>query len=108
MRLHETFEWDPDKAIRNAKKHGVKFEDAAITLEDEDASLFHVESFDSAHSEAEDRYVTIASHPFDRSIVLKITWTVRDSSDGRVTRIISARNASPAEVKKYADEVYGS
>lgn len=105
--LHENFEWDEDKAQRNLKKHGVSFDDAALVLSDEDGAAFHVEEYDSGHSDDEDRYVTTASHPDDRGIVLVIAWTDRSTEDAKVTRIISARVANPAEKKRYVKEISG-
>ena len=108
MRLHENFEWDEVKAEKNLKKHGVSFDDAALVLSDEDGIRFHVEEYDSQHSADEDRYVTTASHPDDRRIVLIITWTNRSTKHAMVTRIISARTAKPFERKKYAAEIADS
>jgi len=107
MLLHENFEWDEDKAQKNLKKHGISFDDAALVLSDEDADTFHIEEFDNRHSADEDRYVTTASHPDDRRIVLVIAWTDRSPEDAKVTRIISARAAKTAERKKYAKESSG-
>jgi uncharacterized DUF497 family protein len=105
MTLHDNFEWDDDKAKRNLKKHGVSFDDAALVLSDEDGDKFHVEEFDRQHSAGEDRYVTTASHPENRGIVLIVAWTDRSTDDAKITRIISARAASPAERKKYVKEI---
>ncbi|HYV38964.1 MAG TPA: BrnT family toxin [Gemmataceae bacterium] len=105
MMLHDNFEWDDDKAKRNLKKHGVSFDDAALVLSDEDGDKFHVEEFDRQHSAGEDRYVTTASHPENRGIVLIVAWTDRSTDDAKITRIISARAASPAERKKYVKEI---
>ena len=107
MMLHESFEWDEDKAQKNLKKHRVSFDDAALVLADEDGDTFHVEEYDPSHSSGEDRYVTTASHPDDRSIVLVIAWTDRSTEHAKVTRVISARAATPAERKKYAKEISG-
>jgi uncharacterized protein len=107
MLLHENFEWDEAKAQRNLKKHGVSFDDAALVLADENGDSFHVEEYDGSHSAGEDRYVTTASHPDDRAIVLIIAWTDRSTQDARITRIISARAATPAERKKYVREISG-
>ena len=107
MMLHQNFEWDEDKAHKNLKKHGVSFDDAALVLSDENGDMFHVEEYDPDHSSDEDRFVTTASHPDDRSIVLIISWTDRSKKDVKVTRIISARAAKPAERKKYAKEISG-
>lgn len=105
MRLHDHFEWDEDKAQTNLKKHGVSFDDAALVLSDEDT--FHVEEYDRQHSTGEDRYVTTASHPDDRSIVLVIAWADRSTASAKITRIISARAAKPAERKRYVKEISG-
>jgi uncharacterized DUF497 family protein len=107
MMLHENFEWDDDKAQANLKKHRVSFDDAALVLADEAGDQFHVEEYDGQHSTGEDRYVTTASHPDDRSLVLIIAWTDRSTEDAKITRIISARMAKPAERKKYAKEIGG-
>ena len=106
MRLHENFEWDEDKAEKNFKKHGVSFDDAALVLSDEDGDTFHVEEHDDRHTE-EDRYVTTASYPDDRGIVLVIAWTDRSTEDAKITRIISARAAKPSERKRYVKELSG-
>src|SRR5580704_13797652 len=107
MTLHDNFEWDDDKARLNLKKHGVSFDDAALVLADDDGNSFHVEEYDGEHSTGEDRYVTTASHPADRTIVLIISWTDRSTEDARITRIISARAATRAEGKRYGKEISG-
>src|SRR4029079_2920777 len=84
MMLHDNFEWDEDKANRNLKKHGVRFDDAALVLADDDGSAFHVEEYDGVHSSGEDRYVTTASHPDDRRIVLIVAWTDRSTPEAKV------------------------
>jgi len=101
MMLHENFEWDEDKAETNLKKHSVSFDDAALVLADEEGDRFHVEEFDDEHSTEEDRYITTASHPADRDLVLIISWTDRSTEDAKITRIISARAAKPTEKRRY-------
>lgn len=101
MRLHQNFEWDAAKAARNAAKHGVSFQDAAMALADERADLFHLERYDHAHSTNEDRYLTLASDPENRFIVYCIAWTKRTIAHGFLTRIISARMATRTERKWY-------
>jgi uncharacterized DUF497 family protein len=56
---------------------------------------------------AEDRHITTASHPSDRSIILLVCWTDRYRADQRVTRIISARHATGRERRRYAQEIEG-
>ena len=53
------------------------------------------EEYDFQHSAREERYITTASHPEDRTIVLVISWTDRSTERASVTRIISARPATP-------------
>lgn len=107
MMLHESFEWDEETARKNLKKLGVSFDDAALVLADEEADAFHVEEYDGVHSSGEDRYVTTASHPDDRRIMLIVAWTDRSTREAKVTRIISARVATPTERKRYAKEIGG-
>ena len=102
MQLHDQFEWDAAKAKINLKKHGVSFDTAAFVLSDVDADLYHHEQHDDHHDHEEDRYLTVASHPQARSMVLVIVWTERTDHDLLVTRIISARHALPQEKKYYA------
>ena len=49
------FEWDEVKAIANAKKHGVGFEEAKSVFVDERAKLID----DPDHSQDEDRFVLL-------------------------------------------------
>jgi len=105
MRLHERFEWDAAKAEASLARHGVAFEDAATALADECADRFHVERYDEAHSGDEDRFITLASDPQDRSIVYAIVWTDRGDEPEPVTRIISARLANRAERRSYEEHV---
>jgi uncharacterized DUF497 family protein len=108
MRFHDKFEWDPRKAKANARKHdGVTFDDAAAVLGDDQADVYHVEAYDDEHSTDEDRQVTLGSHPEDRRIVLRVSWTDRSAGKERITRIISARLATPTERKRYAKEIRG-
>ena len=85
------FEWDEKKAALNWKKHGVKFETAALVFNDEN----RMEFYDSAHSMLEDRYHTIGK--VDE--ILFVVYTERKS----LTRIITARIATPKERRMYYD-----
>lgn len=83
-------EFDPAKAAANLKKHGVSFAHAeqalrdqlAITVEDPDA-------------ENEQRLVSLGMDALGR--VLVVVHTPR----GELTRLISARKASPGEAEQY-------
>ena len=75
------FEWDPQKAAKNLKKHGVAFQEAATVFGDPLAVTFA----DPDHSEDEERYLTFGLSLQRRLIV--VSYTQR----GEQTRIISAR-----------------
>ena len=85
------FEWDAEKAALNFKKHGVRFETAALVFNDEN----RIEFFDDAHSDFEERYNTIGK--VDE--ILFVVYTERKF----LTRIISARIATPSERRMYDD-----
>jgi len=85
------FEWDPDKADRNASKHGVSFEEAVTVFADQLSMTFD----DPDHSEDEDRYIIIGISNRHRLLVVSHT-----DREGR-TRIISAREATRLERQYY-------
>jgi uncharacterized protein len=87
------FEWDPQKAALNLRKHGVSFEDAAAVFGDPLAGTIP----DPDHSTAEQRFITIGVTPAQRLLVVVHT----DRTDK--VRIISARRATRAETKKYEE-----
>lgn len=87
-----SYEWDPNKAKSNFKKHGVKFSDAVGVFEDEDAITIDDEN------EKEERFVTIGTDFLSR--ILVVVYTFRDI----VIRIISARKATKRERKMYEEQ----
>lgn len=64
--------WDRAKDISNQKKHGVSFREASELLT---SGADHLEIFDDAHSDDEDRFISIG--PIRRGLVL-VVWTERD------------------------------
>ena len=86
-----SFEWDEDKALLNFHKHGVKFEEAVASFEDENSITFD----DLKHSEEERRYFLIGICR-DKKL-LAVVHTIR----GERIRIISARIANKKERKIY-------
>ena len=52
------FEWDPRKAERNIKKHGVSFPEAATVFSD----ILSMTYYDPDHSEEEERFITMGFH----------------------------------------------
>ena len=87
------FEWDPEKALANEKKHGVSFEEAQSVFYDDFARQF----YDPEHSESEDRFLMLGMS--NQSRVLLVCHCER--SDGDVIRIISARRATRDERAYY-------
>ena len=85
------FEWDPEKAELNLKKHGVSFQEASSVFGDPLAVTFN----DPDHSVQERRFVTFGCSL--AGILLVIIHTERR---GRV-RVISARRATRHERKIY-------
>ena len=83
------FEWDPEKATRNLRKHRIDFADAATVLEDDDALMI------SDNDPDEDRFVTMGSDALGRVLVVVYTW--REDK----IRLISARKAEPRERRQY-------
>lgn len=86
------FEWDPDKARNNLRRHGVSFERAQLVFETPDQCL---EMYDDANAHIEDRFITLGPCG-DRTMV--VVWTERETS---AIRIISARWATPREHRSY-------
>ena len=84
------YEWDPAKAAVNLKKHGVRFADAALSLEDP----LGLSSPDPDTS-GEPRMIFLGADPAGR--LLATIFTLR----GRSIRIISSRKASRAERRAY-------
>ena len=87
-----SYEWDPDKAKSNYKKHGVKFADAVAVFEDENAVTIEDEH------ENENRFITIGRDFLRR--ILVVVYTFR----GIVIRMISARKATARERQEYEEQ----
>ncbi len=87
------FEWDPDKAERNRRKHRVTFEEAATVF----ADPWSLTIDDPDHSEGEDRCITVGRSERDRILVV-----VHTDRDDRI-RIISARRATRGERNQYEE-----
>jgi uncharacterized protein len=64
--LSSKFEWDGDKARKNAIKHGVNFVEAATVFYD----VLAITISDPAHSEDEPRFVTIGQSLGGRVLVV--------------------------------------
>jgi uncharacterized protein len=85
------FEWDEQKADRNAIKHGVDFDEAKTVFADSNS----VTIADLEHSIDEDRYIDIGISNRDRLLV--VIYTER----GEFIRIISSCCATNREIRIY-------
>ena len=85
------FEWDPEKAGANFRKHGVSFDEATTVFGDP----LSVTILDPDHSSTEDRFIDLGmSH---RARLIVVSYTER----GRRIRIVSARLATRKERRTY-------
>ncbi|PWU21415.1 MAG: hypothetical protein C5B50_01735 [Verrucomicrobia bacterium] len=87
------FEWDPEKAAANKRKHGISFEEAATVFADPLSATY----YDPAHSVGESRYITVGMSRSGR--LLFVAHTDR----GEIIRIISARLATRRERKQHEE-----
>lgn len=89
------FEWDPDKAESNEKKHAVVFSEAATVFGDP----LSITLPDPDHSIGEERFITIGLSRFGNLLI------VSHADRGDCIRIISARGVTRRERVFY--EEYG-
>jgi len=87
------FEWDPDKAATNLKKHGVSFEEATTAFFD----ALSITIDDPLHSEREQRSVLVGQCSSGHLLVV-----VHIDRGGRI-RLISARTATRKERRDYEE-----
>lgn len=88
------FEWDPQKAKINLRKHRVSFTEAGTVFGDE----LSITVPDPDHSKNEDRYITIGWSSRGRLLM------VSHADRGEYIRIISARKLTSRERKAYEEE----
>lgn len=81
------FEWAPEKAKKNHKKHGVRFEEASTVFYDPLSATFD----DPDHSIGEHRLITVGFSSKERLLVVSHTGR------GKTIRIINARPATARE-----------
>jgi uncharacterized protein len=83
--------WDGDKADRNARKHGVTFEEAATVFSDPLALVIE----DDGHPEN--------ARIIGESLAARILLVVCIERDRDVVRLISARRATRHERRRYEE-----
>lgn len=84
------FEYDPAKAAGNLRKHGVSFADAESVFMDP-LALHRIDP----DAEGEERFVAIGAGSAGHLLV--VVYTLR----GEAIRLISARRATPVEIRAY-------
>ena len=89
------FEWNTEKAEANLKKHQVLFDEAETVFDD---PLFVIFA-DPDHSFEENRFIIMGESNQNRLLV--VSYTERSPS----TRLISAREATRSERKKYEEDI---
>jgi len=87
------FEWNRDKAVGNARNHGVTFAEATTVFGDPLA----MNKPDPSHSQDEHRFILLGQS--DRYRLLVVAYAERPPR----TRLISARLASRRERKQYEE-----
>jgi uncharacterized DUF497 family protein len=87
------FDWDPRKARRNLRKHGVDFDEASTVF----ADTLSITIPDPDHSEDEERWVTMGLSNRQRLLVVVHT------EEEETIRIINARTADRLERRKYEE-----
>ena len=98
----DAFVWDENKAIANWKKHKVTFDTAISVFYDRSAVILP----DIKHSDGEERKIIIGT-VLDVISHVKLLFVVfiervrEDNPEGRVYRIISARDATKREARIY-------
>jgi uncharacterized DUF497 family protein len=83
------YEWDPNKAKLNFRKHGVWFADAVTVFSDDLAMTVKDDNPD------EERFVTMGMDALGRVLVVVYTWR------GNRIRTIMARKATKSEREQY-------
>jgi hypothetical protein len=83
--------WDGDKADRNARKHGVTFEEAATVFSDPLALMIE----DQSHPEN--------ARIIGESLAARVLLVVFVERDRDLVRLISARRATRQERRRYEE-----
>lgn len=90
------FDWDPEKNRAHIQKHGISFRLAASAFRD----LNQMTLFDDAHSQTEDRWITLG---IDGTGILRVVVHTfeQTAEDTWKIRMIPARKANQDEENQY-------
>lgn len=90
------FEWDENKNRSNYRKHRVFFETATLVFEDPDFVMMRDRIVDG-----EERWQTIGL--VEGVLLLLVAHTLGGEGDEEIARIISAREVTAHERRRYED-----
>lgn len=91
------FEWEPEKAARNLRKHKVTFSEAASVFGDS----LSITVADPDHSVDEERFITVGLSSRHRWLM------VAHTERGDRLRILSARELTRSERRTYEENLRG-
>jgi uncharacterized protein len=91
------FDWDPNKAASNLRKHGVSFQAAVLVFADPHALVMQ-----NSVENGEERWQAI--EVVEGLCMLVVAHSVREQDGIEVIRIISARRANRRERRRYEEE----
>ncbi len=92
------FEWNPNKAKVNIRKHKISFEEAATVFRD----LAALTVFDPDHSETEERWLTIGISGAGKFLLVCHTYKEIDP-ETVIIRIFSGRKTTASEKRQYGE-----
>jgi uncharacterized protein len=92
--MKKSFEWNPEKAAANFRKHGVSFETASLAFTDQHAVI----EFEDHYGD-EDRWHTTGM--VNGELLLLVVHTGWEDGELEIVRIISARRANKSERLNY-------
>jgi uncharacterized DUF497 family protein len=88
------FEWDENKNRSNYRKHRVIFETATLVFDDP-----HFVTMQDREVDGEERWQTVGR--VEGVLLLLVAHTIEDEVGEEVVRIISAREATAQERRRY-------
>ncbi|WP_151802409.1 BrnT family toxin [Acinetobacter guillouiae] len=92
--MKQSFEWDEVKNQKNQRKHDISFEVATLVFDDP-LRIEQQERF----VDGEERWQTIGM--IHGVLLVLVAHTIRLEDDTEIIRLISARDATKAEIRKY-------
>jgi len=99
--MNFSFVWDKEKADSNKQKHKITFKEASsVFLSGTDILTI----YDGAHSEDEDRWLSIGFSASGNLLIVVHTYKVLGKSPIEI-RIISSRKATKKEIEQYNEQV---